>query len=50
MDMLEEQERKERDPDLEVDKDIIISDYRQKLWKNFLKNNHEDKGKVHTLR
>ena len=36
MGVLEERKRKERDTNLKVEEDIIISDSREKHWKDFL--------------
>ena len=42
--MLEVQKREERDNDLKVEEDIILSDNTGRHWKYVVEDNHEDKG------
>ena len=39
MDVLEEQLREERDPDLEWEEDIMLSDYMDKHWNDVVEKN-----------
>ena len=48
--MLEEQKRGERDPELEVEEDIMLLNNRDNHWKDVVEENHKDKGEVHALR
>ena len=48
--MFEEQYGEERDPNLEINEDVSICDYRGNHWKDILEDNIEYKGKSHVLR
>ena len=50
MGMLEEQWRKDKDPDLDVDDDARLLYDREKHWKDMLEENIKDKGKARVLR
>ena len=48
--MFEEQYGEERDPNLEINEDVSICDYRGNHRKDILEDNIEYKGKSHVLR
>ena len=49
MDMLEEQPKGEKYPNLEVGKDVGLSYDRKKNWKDMLEDNTKNKGEVYSL-
>ena len=49
MDMLEEQPKGEKYPNLEVGKDVGLSYDRKKNWKDTLEDNTKNKGEVYSL-
>ena len=49
MDILGEQKMEERYPDLKVEEDIMLQDYRDKYWRDVFEENHEDKDNYHAL-
>ena len=42
--------REEKDPNMEVGKDIRILNNRENNWKEIVKENIKEKGKIHLLR
>ena len=47
--MLKEQLREERYPDLNMGEDITLSENRENHWKDYVEENNNDKGKVRSL-